>query len=214
MTRIFAVIPVKSFARAKTRLAGSLGAAARAGLARSMACEVIDAARLARGVDRVFALASDAHTADWAARRHAIPLAEGPRTSLSRVIARAVDALAARGADVVLYVASDLADLTQTDIESLIAAHRGGLTVAAASRDGGTNAFVCDTPRTFTFAFGAGSAARHLARARVAGLRTTRVDLPAFARDIDTAADLAALRRRPRPTRGPMKRDPISRGRP
>ena len=67
---------------------------------------------------------------------------------------------------------------------------------------------------SFTFAFGAGSAARHLARARVAGLRTTRVDLPAFARDIDTVADLAALRRRRRPTRGPMKRDPISRGTP
>ncbi len=201
MTRIVAVIPVKSFARAKTRLAGSLDAPARAALARGMASDVINAARQARGVETVYALASDPRTAEWAAHRRATPLAEGRRASLSRVIARAIDVLAARGADVVIYLASDLPGLTHADIEQLLDAHRGGLTVAAARRDGGTNAFVCDTPRPISFAFGPGSAARHLARARVAGLRATRVNLPAFSRDIDTAADLAALRSRPRARR-------------
>lgn len=206
MTRIFAVIPVKSFARAKTRLAECLSAPARVALARAMASDVIAAATQARAVETVFALASDAHTAAWAARRRATPLPEGPRTSLSRVIARAVDTLAARGADVVIYLASDLPGLTRMDIERLLDAHRGGLTIAAASRDDGTNAFVCDTPRPIAFAFGPGSAARHLARARQAGLRTTRVNLPAFARDIDTAADLAVLRGRPRSRRSATPR--------
>ena len=201
MTRIFAVIPVKSFARAKTRLAACLDAPARVALARGMASDVIMAASRARGIEAVFALAPDPHTADWAERRGATSLAEGPRTSLSRVISRAVDVLAARGADVVIYLASDLPGLASTDIEQLLDAHRGGLTIAAARRDGGTNAFICDTPRPISLAFGPGSAARHLARARHAGLRTTRVNLPAFSRDIDTAADLAALRSRPRPRR-------------
>lgn len=206
MTRIFAVIPVKSFARAKTRLAACLDAPARVALARGMARNVIAAASHARGLESVVVLASDPHTADWAARQGATSMPEGPRTSFSRVIARAVDALAARGADVVIYLASDLPGLTPTDIEQLLEAHRGGLTIAAASRDGGTNAFVCDTPRPIALAFGPGSAARHLARARHAGLRTTRVNLPAFSRDIDTAADLTALRSRPRSRRSATTR--------
>lgn len=194
MTRVVAMIPIKSFARAKTRLAGTLTAPDRAGLARGLASEVIAAARSARGIDSVFALTADPHTAAWAAQRGTTPLSEGPRTSFSQLIARAVDQLSARGAGIVVYLASDLFDLDGTDIEQLVAAHRGGLTVAAASRDDGTNAFVCDAPRAISFAFGPGSAARHLSRARRAGLRATRVNLPAFSRDIDTAADLVALR--------------------
>ncbi len=194
MTRVVAMIPVKSFARAKTRLAGTLTAPVRAQLARSMASEVIAAALQARCIDSVFALASDARTAAWATQQGATPIADGPRTSFSQLIARTIDALADRGAGIVLYLASDLPDLDDTDIEQLLDAHRGGITVAAAARDDGTNAFVCDTPRAISFAFGPGSAARHFSRARRAGVRATRVNLPAFSRDIDMAADLVALR--------------------
>ena len=188
------MIPIKAFARAKSRLAGTLTARDRARLARGLASQAIAAARSARGIDSVFALVSDPRTAAWATQRGATPLADGPRTSFSQLISRTIDALAARGAGIVVYLAGDLADIDGADIEQLLAIHAGGLTLAAASRDGGTNAFVCDAPRKISFAFGPGSAARHLSRARRAGLRATRVSLPAFSHDIDTAEDLVALR--------------------
>jgi 2-phospho-L-lactate guanylyltransferase len=58
----------------------------------------------------------------------------------------------------------------------------------------GTNALVLNPPDAFEPAFGPDSCARHVSRARAAGLSFAMEDLPSLARDLDTPEDMNALR--------------------
>jgi 2-phospho-L-lactate guanylyltransferase len=196
MKPVYALVPIKPFARAKRRLAGATSAVQRATLARAMARRALLAAARARGIERVYALCADRAGRDLARRCGATPLAEPTRASLSRLLGDSLDRLHAAGAATALYLASDLPDITSAEIEWLLAQHRGGITVVAAARDGGTNALLCDLPRPLGLSFGPGSAARHLSRARQQPLRVTRIMSPALSRDLDTVADLERRARR------------------
>lgn len=190
MKPVYALVPIKPFARAKGRLASVTTAAQRGALARALAGCALQAARGALGIERVFALCGDRGGCEFARRFGATPLLESRRASLSRRLSQAVDSLGVRGAGSVLYLASDLPAVTAADLEWLLQRHRGGVTLVAAERDGGTNALLCDLPRPIALAFGPASAARHLARARRAGVPAQRLRCRALARDLDTAADL------------------------
>ncbi|MEZ5458238.1 MAG: 2-phospho-L-lactate guanylyltransferase [Steroidobacteraceae bacterium] len=190
MKPVYALVPIKPFARAKRRLASALSPPQRAGLARAMARRTLRAAAVAHGIDRVYALCADRAAAELARGCGATPLHDDGRRSLSQRIAAALDALGAAGAGAALYLASDLPQVTAAELDALIAQHQGGISLVAAARDGGTNALLCDLPRRLPLAFGPGSAARHLSRARHAGLVARRVHSAALARDLDTVADL------------------------
>ena len=69
-----------------------------------------------------------------------------------------------------------------------------GSVLLVPSRDGtGTNAMLLRPPSAMRPALGPDSRARHLARARRAGLTALTRELPGLALDIDTPADLLAL---------------------
>jgi 2-phospho-L-lactate guanylyltransferase len=63
----------------------------------------------------------------------------------------------------------------------------------AAAPDGGTNALVLTPPTVIPFLYGPDSADRHIAAAGDRGVVSQRLDLPAFARDIDTPDDVQWL---------------------
>ena len=58
----------------------------------------------------------------------------------------------------------------------------------------GTNALVLNPPDAFAPAFGQDSCARHISRARSAGVSFSLERIDSLARDLDTPDDLAALR--------------------
>jgi 2-phospho-L-lactate guanylyltransferase len=58
----------------------------------------------------------------------------------------------------------------------------------------GTNALLLSPPDVVAPSFGAGSFARHAARARAAGAMVQVCELPSLGLDVDTPDDLAALR--------------------
>jgi 2-phospho-L-lactate guanylyltransferase len=127
------------------------------------------------------------------------------RTALAREMARDVPGLdlnqnlgraaaeLAHGADTLLVVPADVPCIAPGDVEALLAAHRGGVTLVAARRDGGTNALALTPPDAIPFLFGPQSARRHLEAARQRGIRAASHGLEAFACDIDTPEDLRGL---------------------
>ena len=58
----------------------------------------------------------------------------------------------------------------------------------------GTNALLMTPPQAVAPSFGAGSFARHAARAHAVGATVKVCDLPSLGLDVDTPDDLAALR--------------------
>ncbi len=198
MKQVYALVPVKPFSRAKRRLGDIATPVQRQVLARALAHRALRAAGTTPGIARVFALCGDHSSCELARRCGATPLLERRGASLSRRLMEAIDLLGAAGADTALYLASDLPGVSAADLEWLLRRHRGGITLVAAERDGGTNVLLCDLPRSIALAFGPASAARHLARARCAGVPAQRLRRQSLAHDLDTAADLERLAGPPR----------------
>jgi len=189
--RTAAVLPVKRFDAAKQRLER----ADRAALMRDMAAGVLAALREAARLERVLVVTADAEAAALATRYGCAVVDEGPQLrGHSEAAALGVARAAALGAERVLLVAGDCPLLRAEDVDALLGRHAGPGVVVLADRHGtGTNALLIAPPHGIDPAFGPGSRARHEALAAAAGLPCTVEAPPAFAYDVDTLDDLAAV---------------------
>jgi len=193
MPAAWALVPIKAFATAKTRLQGLLTRDECARLAEEMARDVLRALAAAPDISGIAILSNEPRLAGLAesatARIHAEQAGEDYRTALGRVAAD----LASHGARHLLVVPADLPTLSSGDVQQLLESHPGGVTVCPAAGDGGTNALLMSPPGVIPFLYGPDSAARHLAAAAAAGVAARTIGLSGFARDVDSPDDVRWL---------------------
>ena len=189
--RTFAVLPVKTFPRAKTRT--TLGDGDRALLADAMVGDVLDALRRVHGLDGVIVVTSEARAAAAAGRAGAQVLADPEEPGHSQAAAAGARAAAAQGAERVLLVPGDCPALDPGEVDALLAGPAADLVIVPDRHGAGTNALLLTPPGLMQPSFGEGSCARHAALAAGigAGARIERV--PSLALDVDTPEDLDAL---------------------
>ena len=193
--RTVAVLPVKSFARAKQRIAGAVAGPDRRILAEAMVEDVLAALAAVDGLHGVVVVTAEI-------RAHALALEAGasvvpdPREAGQSFAAGVgIEAAVADGADRVLLVPGDCPALDPGEIESLLGSRRAAEVVIVPDRHGsGTNALLLSPPDAVTPTFGHGSFARHAATARAAGATVRVAQVPSLGLDVDTPGDLAALR--------------------
>lgn len=177
------LLPVKSFAEAKLRLAPALHPADRAALARAMATNVVaSAAPLPTAV-----VCDDAEVASWARDLGALVVWE-PERGLNRAVEAGVARLAAGGARRVIVAHADLPHARHLAWVARFA----GVTVVPDHRDNGTNVICVPGAAGFTFSYGPGSFARHGVEAHRLGLPLRVVREPSLSHDVDLPSDLAA----------------------
>jgi 2-phospho-L-lactate/phosphoenolpyruvate guanylyltransferase len=187
------LIPLKRLDAAKTRLAPALTNDERGRLMAGMLGRVARAAVRA-GAGRV-ALASSDPAAPGLARGLGVECLSDAGLPWNEGLVHA-RSLLDRPAAAVLYLAGDLPLLDAADVTALVEAGGEGTAVIGRAHDGGTNALWVCPATALVPAFGAaGSASVHAARARERGLAAVVVDRPGIAHDVDTPADLAAVRR-------------------
>ncbi|TCT05003.1 2-phospho-L-lactate guanylyltransferase [Aquabacter spiritensis] len=200
---VWALLPVKTFTAAKSRLSGCLSPDQRIALQQAMLADVLTAANRARSLDGVAVVTRDPVAAGFVRRFGAHVVAEAHvgaeeagGCDLNRALADGVRGLRAMGAARALVVPADIPFLDPAEIDAAVALARGARApVAVPSRDrGGTNGLVVRLDRPFGFTFGADSFRRHLANPAQGPVMPAA--LPSFALDVDLPADLAALRRR------------------
>lgn len=193
MTNTWALVPVKTLAGAKSRLAPALTPAERGELASCMASDVLRALRACPAIAGIVLLARDDEAGELAREFDCRVVTDDPQLALAANLQEAAAVLAREGVRTLLILPTDLPTLTAADVGALLAAHAAGVTVVPAERDGGTNALVLTPPDAAPCLFGPDSARRHLDAARRRGLTASRLELPAFARDIDTVDDVLWL---------------------
>jgi 2-phospho-L-lactate guanylyltransferase len=186
----WAIVPIKDFARAKSRLGAILTAEQCTALARHMADDVIGALCASDRVAGITLLGAGSDTAAFATT-HGCAFLPDIAGGLSVNLARAAAQLAGTGVARALIVPTDLPMVTASDIDTLLADHADDLTVCRAARDGGTNALVVSPPDAIPFRFGEHSATRHMDEGRAAGLRCRLIADGPFSRDVDRPDDLA-----------------------
>ncbi|MGV3652813.1 MAG: 2-phospho-L-lactate guanylyltransferase [Noviherbaspirillum sp.] len=200
---LWAVVPVKPFAQAKTRLAPVLAPAGRALLARAMLEDVLAALAASPALAGILVVTGDADAEAIARLAGAEVLADRLNDGITAAVAAAARHLALAGCGGMLVVPADLPLLTPEDVELVARAHRGSpaVTMVAASNDGGTNALACSPPDAMAFSYGNGSFRRHWNEAESRGIAPRLLRLPRFGLDIDRPEDLAAFMTTPTLTR-------------
>ena len=194
--RTLAVLPIKRFDAAKHRLSSVLGTGARAALAQAMFSDVVAALRRTNGIDAIAVVTADP-AAQAAAQGERVALIEdvleaGQTAAAEAGIRHAIGARFER----VLLVPGDTPLLDPAEVEALL--HRSArdeiaVTIVPDRHGEGTNALLISPPGAFAPSFGAGSLARHRARADSALLSHRVEPLSSLSHDVDTPEDLAEL---------------------
>jgi 2-phospho-L-lactate/phosphoenolpyruvate guanylyltransferase len=194
-TGVSAVVPVKDLWGTKSRLAPVLDPGARAGLTLYMMGRVVAAVREA-GVGDVCVVSPDRMVLKEAERRGATPLLQesrGLNPALEEGRCRGLEI----GASTLLVLPADLPLLDAGDVRAVLEVVGEGPSVII-SPDGtrsGTNALLLQPPDLLPFAFGPDSFEAHLGAARRRDLRVRVCERPHLAFDLDTAGDLARLKK-------------------
>jgi 2-phospho-L-lactate guanylyltransferase len=186
--RTVAILPVKSFGRAKQRLTG--GYPDRPSLAAAMVADVLDALDAVAELDGVIVVTAQAVSARTDVVIVHDPVEAGQSAAASRGIAAARE----RGAERVLLVPGDCPALDPAEVRALLALP-GDVVIVPDRHGTGTNALVLTPPDVIAPAFGEGSFARHRRLAAQAGAAFAVGEAPSLELDVDTPDDLAALQR-------------------
>jgi 2-phospho-L-lactate guanylyltransferase len=190
--RTIAILPVKSFAAAKQRLAGQLGAGSRQALAQAMFSDVLSSLRHVPGLDAVVVVTAD-RVAEAAARGERVQvLRDTEQQGQSPAAAIGIRYALAAGYDRVLLVPGDTPLLDPLEVAGLLA-RRSSVAIVPDRHGTGTNALLISPPDAIAPSFGPDSFARHAEAARAAGVETAVERLSTLMLDVDTPDDLAEL---------------------
>jgi 2-phospho-L-lactate guanylyltransferase len=197
MRQIWALVPVKNFALAKSRLASTLSADNRRSLAIAMALDVATALKQSKAIAQVV-LVSDIPELDRLLGVDGVRHFDTHRTQgLNEDLTAAADWAGCRGATHVFIVHADLPLLTAAAVDRFIASERdtpaAGLRVAACRKGSGANALLAPAPLPLPLVFGNNSLVSFCRIAAETGVSIEVIhDLP-LATDIDELDDLRAL---------------------
>jgi 2-phospho-L-lactate/phosphoenolpyruvate guanylyltransferase len=193
--RTAAVLPVKSFGRAKQRLDAAVGQPDRDKLAAAMLGDVLAALRAVGGLSELIVVTAEPRAAAAAQAAGAHVVDDPVEAGQSDAAARGVRAAIARGAHRALLVPGDCPALDAREVGRLLDRFPdAGLVIVADRHGSGTNALLIAPPHAVEPSFGPGSFARHAALGAAAGIAVRIAQAPSLELDVDTPGDLAALR--------------------
>ena len=191
------LLPVKDFTNAKQRLAGAIDAETRAGLARAMLTDVLNALARAHVPERViiFTAADDVIQMARALRFDVVfeKSVDGHSAAVNLMISELSAA-----SSLILSIAGDLPRLVPSEIDFALDAASEPITLIPSRDWTGTNGVVFIPPARISMDYGEGSFRRHLSKASAAGYRADVMNLQGIAFDLDTPEDLQAFLDDPR----------------
>jgi 2-phospho-L-lactate guanylyltransferase len=194
--RTAAILPVKSFARAKQRLGTSVADALRLELAEAMVADVLLALAQTGAIDRTIVVTRERSVARAAQAQGASIVEDELEQGQSAAVALGVQRALADGVERVLCIPGDCPALDAGELDALLAVGDAQVVIVPDRHGLGTNGLLLAPPDAIAASFGPGSCARHRALAASAGVSCRVVRPASLLLDIDTGEDLAALRER------------------
>ena len=187
-----AVIPIKSLAHSKSRLASEFSRSELETLSLSMLDDLLGSLLATPALTRVAVATPDDRVAELARSLGAEAL-HGPDPGLKSAIDGAPAKLGLKSEEALLVVLGDLPDARPDELQRLFDAIQdsdGPVAALAPSSDGGTSALLRKPHDCIPSCFGAKSALRHSEAAEAEGVPLLRIPLPSLDLDLDSAMDL------------------------
>jgi 2-phospho-L-lactate guanylyltransferase len=214
--RTAAILPVKRFAAAKSRLGESVAEELRARLARAMVADVLQALANSNAIERTIVVTCEPGLPETAREHGALVIADTAEDGQSAAVLLGIERARADGFERVLCIPGDCPALDASELDALLAAADARrsedagagaeVTIIPDRHGSGTNGLLLTPPNAIAASFGVDSRERHEALARAAGARCLIASPASLLLDIDTGADLAALGDRLSATRAAASR--------
>ncbi|NVK35901.1 MAG: 5-amino-6-(D-ribitylamino)uracil--L-tyrosine 4-hydroxyphenyl transferase CofH [Rhodobacteraceae bacterium] len=196
---IWALIPVKQFDNAKTRLASVLSQQERAGLAKAMLQDTLNVLGQIDGLAGIALVTKDRQAAELAEASNALVITDTTDNLNSALELGRTSLIEKHGATSILVLPADIPGLTKTDLAKIFETHQEtatSLVVPAHDRDG-TNALLTTPSQHIAYDFGHNSFTRHVAALRALTEGKYEQKLTSLANDIDLPDDLEQLNQLP-----------------
>jgi 2-phospho-L-lactate guanylyltransferase len=200
--RTAAILPVKRFDRAKSRLGASVADTLRGRLARAMVADVLRALQRSASIERTIVVTREPSLAQIAREHGALLVSDEEERGQSAAVTLGVRSALNEGIERVLCIPGDCPALDPAELDVLLGADDPGAdgatqVVIVPDRHGsGTNGLLLTPPDAIAPSFGPDSCERHQALALTAGVSWRLERLSSLLLDVDTGADLDALRDR------------------
>lgn len=194
---IWAIIPVKPLARAKSRLQDVLTGPEREKLAEHMMTHVIRAVKATPEVNGVLVISRDPRALAIARDLGAQTVMESGAPELNNALMRATQVVNAWHGSAVLILPADLPLIQAEDISAICALGDDdeSIVIATDQNQDGTNALLTRPPGLIPYMYGVGSYQRHIEAAQAAGASVKRYHSERLQLDIDVPTDLAHYQR-------------------
>ena len=189
-----AILPVKRLDTAYTRLAGLLQPEQRLRLAEATFLDALSTLRQCRRLDETLVVASDPAVARWSRWLGNRLVEQSEDSGHSSAASAGVEAALGLGADRVAILPTDCPMMDAAEIDDRLGITPRAALIVPDRHGSGTNALVLSPPDAFEPAFGPDSCARHISRARAAGISFAYEELESLALDLDTPEDMYLLR--------------------
>jgi 2-phospho-L-lactate guanylyltransferase len=196
------LVPVKSLAHAKQRLASVLDQPTRTKLAQAMLFDVLETLGTWVSRPEVSVVTSDSFAVELARRFDFQIIPDNANRSQTDAIEVATRFCESQGANSTLVIPGDIPLIQTWELEQILEAAPAEGSVLVPAADGrGTNAAWRRPAGLFPLRFGNDSFKPHLADARATGKPCVILSLPGIALDIDNPSDLRQLAEAPGETR-------------
>src|SRR5665213_1977194 len=205
--RTAAILPVKSFPRAKQRLGQSVPDQLRLELARAMVSDVLLALAQTASIECTILVTRERSAADAARELGAVVVEDALEAGQSAAASLGVRHALEHGFERVLCVPGDCPALDPAELDELLAGHASAgaasaeqapplVTIIPDRHGSGTNGLLLCPPDAIEPSFGPDSCERHRGLALNAGIVAGLAPLSSLVLDIDTGSDLDVLRER------------------
>ena len=188
---IWAIVPVKPFSQAKTRLKSVLSAPERAALGREFLIHTLEVLAKVPEVNHLLVISRDTAALTLAREHQARTVTESGTPDLNLALRRATKAVVSLGAHALLILPTDLPCLSAEDIRQLVSepGTEPAVVIAPDRHETGTNALFVRPPGLMDYAFGRASFRQHVAWAERAHARVRIYTAPGTALDVDLPED-------------------------
>lgn len=189
----WAIVPVKSLQKTKSRLATVLSPAERSALIQNLLQRTLDILQTSGWFTQILVVTRDPVAQQIAQTAGASTFRESEGQTLNGALTEATHYAATAGAEQLLILPTDLPLFTAADLNPLFDHPPAAVVICSDILQTGTNALVRPADVPFTYHFGPNSFALHTAEAKQHQLPLIAVHIPGLQFDLDTPHDWAIL---------------------
>lgn len=189
---LWAIVPVKSLRRGKSRLANVLTDEERSALNNDLLIRTLHCLQSIPAIDQVLVISYDPEVLAKARELGAMTVQEGKRTNLNNALRRATVAAKAYNASKAIIIPADLPFINKEDIEDFIAQQGTPpeIIISSDQRSDGTNALLTNPIGILEYNFGEWSFRKHIEQAEQKKINVKVKNEKSLTFDLDLPEDL------------------------